>query len=726
MQGGYVECNVAVILLVGVAGAGKTSFLQLVLDRPPLKTRKSTPLAKCAIRAVSISRAAVSGEGTVWNEVTPGVLLEMVGNSVSDSDTHPIDLSMESSPLKTMATAQQLQPRPQSPHIESNYTTSSIKEVTTQVGGKQSSESLHTQSLTTASNLLSYKRLSQVKPVRQLIMYLKKSNRSGKVFEREWVYVADCGGQPQFIDLIPSYIRNVSGAAIFVKLNEELGSQPEIAYYSEEGKLCGQPYLSSLTHMQTIQNCLQVMQSRRTVSGEVECPQLFFIGTHRDHERSCKESMESKNAQLLEMLRPHETVNKHLSYYRLSKPEQLLYPVNAKKPKPKDREVAREFREDVMKKCKKVKMKIPLRWFILEQQLQHVAQERNSAILSLEDCQEVAYDLEMDQPRLLAAIDYLDRLNLFKYLPELLPNVVFTTSQVLLDKVSDLVELSHCLRGKSGKLTKPTYNISDEDLVRFRDFGIVNVELLNEFPKHYVEGLFTSNELILVLINQLVFAQNGEDVFFMPCVLLDLLLQKLSEYRLDPSSALVSPLLVYYLDGLFPASIFNSLIAFFQNRSSWKVAMKQGQPSCLYKNCVKFIHPKHPVTLTLIYSFDFMEVHAQLPDDQTFNSQTLASELLDILISGLLEAAEVQNYTNLQPNFGFFCSCDSSSQSPHLASFNPDNPNWLSCSKDDSHFRKVTESQQIWLDQLDSIMNGECWYCVVYSLTVAIPSAIIL
>ena len=701
MQGGYVECNVAVILLVGVAGAGKTSFLQLVLNRPPLKTRKSTPLAKCAIRAVSISRAAVSEEGTLWKEVTPNVLLEMVGDSITDSENLLMDLPMESSASKPVPATKQLQ----SHHIESDSTTSYslTQEVTAVIGAEKSSQS---QSLT-ASSKRSFEKLTQVKPAQQLIMYLKKCRKSGKIFEREWVYVADCGGQPQFIDLIPAYIRNVSGAAIFVKLNEELGSQPEIAYYSEEGKLCGQPYLSSLTHMQTIQNCLQVMQSRRTVSGEVECPQLFFIGTHRDHERSCKESTESKNVQLLEMLRPHETVNKHLSYYRLSKPEQLIYPVNAKKPKHKDREVAREFREDVMKKCKKVKIKIPLRWFILEQQLQHVAQEHNSAVLSLEDCQTVASSLEMDRPRLLAAIDYLDRLNLFKYLPEVLPNVVFTTSQVLLDKVSDLVELSHCLRGKHGKLTKSSHHVSDEDYVRFRDFGIVSVELLNEFPKHYVEGLFTSNELILVLTNQLIFARNGEGVFFMPCVLLDLLLQKLSEHRLDLRSALVSPLLVYYIDGLFPASIFNSLVAFLQNRSSWKVAMKHGQPACLYKNCVKFTHPKHPVTLTLIYSFDFMEVHAQVPEDQTFERHILASELLDILVCGLLEAAEVQSYTNLQPKFGFFCSCDGSSQSPHLASFSPANPNWLSCSKDDGCFRKVTESQQIWLDQLASSMNGK-------------------
>ena len=706
MQGGYVECNVAVILMIGVAGAGKTSFLQLVFNRPPLKTRKSTPLAKCAIRAVSISRAAISQENTVWKEVTPSVLLEMVGDSITDSDPFPTHLPTESSPLTTTSTTKQ-------PHLHSaSY--SSVQEVRTQVGAKnpsQDHESLDFQSLTTV-NKLSYEKLSQVKPVRQLVVYLKKSNRSGKIFEREWVYVADCGGQPQFIDLIPAYVRNVSGAAIFVKLNEELGSQPEIAYYSEEGKLCGQPYLSSLTHMQTIQNCLQVMQSRRTVSGEVECPELFFIGTHRDHQRSCKETLESKNAQLLEMLRPHETVNKHLSYYRLSKPEQLIYPVNAKKPKHKDREVAREFREDVMKKCKKVKIRIPLRWFILEQQLQHVAQEHNSAVLSLEDCLKVASDLEMDRPRLLAAIDYLDRLNLFKYLPKVLPNVVFTTSQVLLDKVSDLVELSHCLRGKFGKFAKSAHHVSDEDLVQFRDFGIVKVELLNQFPKHYIKGLFTSNELILILTNQLVFARNGEGIYFMPCVLLDLLLQKLSEHRLDPSSALVSPLLVYYLDGLFPASIFNSLVAFLQNRSSWKVTMKQGQPACLYKNCVKFTHLKRLVTLTLIYSFDYMEVHAQFAVSDGQIPTELCLELLGILFSGLDEAAAVQNYTDLEPYFGFFCSCEDSSHSPHVASFNPDNPSCLCCSKDDSCFMNVSKSQQIWLDQLASIMNGKCCFYV--------------
>ena len=112
MKGGYVECNIAVILMIGVAGAGKTTFLQLVLNRPANKVRKSTRLVdriirtvsvsreECSIRAVSISRAVSkectesqdeSNEQTEWEEITPNEILEMVGNSITDKDAIPMD-----------------------------------------------------------------------------------------------------------------------------------------------------------------------------------------------------------------------------------------------------------------------------------------------------------------------------------------------------------------------------------------------------------------------------------------------------------------------------------------------------------------------------------------------------------------------------------------------------------------------------------------------------------
>ena len=679
MQGGYVICNVAVLMMIGVAGAGKTSFLQLVLNRPPLTKRRSTPLAKCAIRAVSISRAAVSEGGIVWKPVTHKMLLEMLGDGIAGDVAFSLDEPLVTSIPKPMP-IQQVSDDPI--HMGSEVTTGTVE------SGVQQ-PSVKVESLATPSRP-SYQKFSEAKPIQQLIVYMKKVKRSGKVFEREWVYIIDSGGQPQFIDLIPSWVRNISGAAVFVKLDEKLSSQPQIAYYSEKGELQGSPYASSLTHMQTIQNCLQVIQSRRTVSGDVECPGLFFIGTHRDREHLCMESRGSKNKQLLDTLLPHETLEPHLSYYQVSKPEQLIYPVNAKKPKPEDYKVVEEFREHVMKKCKKVRMKIPLRWFILEQQIQQLAKERGSAVLSLEDCQKVAGDLEMDKPRLLAAINYFVRLNLFQYLPDVLPKVVFTTSQVLLDKMSEVIELYHRLHGKFSKLAKLKHSGKDKVLVDFRDHGIVSVEFLKQFPKHYVDGLFTSSDFLLVLINKLVFARGDGGIYFMPCATLDLPLEKVSEHRLTDSSSPVTPVLFYYPGGLFPGSIFNGLVAFLQNRSSWKVATKDGRPICLHKNCVKLKNTEHTVIVTLIYSFKYMEVHAQIPKD-------LCSEVVEVIVDGLAEAAGVQSYENLEPNLGFLCSCKSGSNLSHLATFNPKNLCRLSCSMNDEYIDELSPSQLVWL-----------------------------
>ena len=46
-----------------------------------------------------------------------------------------------------------------------------------------------------------------------------------------------------------------------------------------------------------------------------------------------------------------------------------------------------------------------------------------------------------------AALVFFDKLNVIKYSPKVLPNVVFADSQVPLDKVSELVRENYLLRG---------------------------------------------------------------------------------------------------------------------------------------------------------------------------------------------------------------------------------------------------------------------------------------
>ena len=67
------------------------------------------------------------------------------------------------------------------------------------------------------------------------------------------------------------------------------------------------------------------------------------------------------------------------------------------------------------------------------------------------ECLEVAHGLHLDESTVEAALIYLDELSLIFYYPEILPNLVFTNPQVLLDKVSELVKVYHMTRSVLGQ-----------------------------------------------------------------------------------------------------------------------------------------------------------------------------------------------------------------------------------------------------------------------------------
>ena len=337
--------------------------------------------------------------------------------------------------------------------------------------------------------------LFEMESVKQLLDMISESRGSVEMLRREWLYIIDSGGQPQFHELLPTFVRHVSAVALFVKLNETLATRPVIEYYGKGGISACESYRSSQTNLQVIQNCLQAMQARCLVEDTAECPKLFFIGTHHDLE-SKEEPLSVKNAQLFAFMHQHDIFGEYLAYNSLGSVDQLLYPINAKTPSAANKEVVASFRQDVMEKCQKHERQIPIRWFILESLLQELSQ---NGVISFKKCLEVAGRLAMDEDRLRAAIEYLVQLNIFEFYPDVLPKVVFTTSQVLLTKVTELVEYSHLLRNRS------VSHCSSEDK-EFRDNGYLSVKFLEHerFSSHFVGGLFEVGDLLTLLEDRLV------------------------------------------------------------------------------------------------------------------------------------------------------------------------------------------------------------------------------
>ena len=91
MTRGYIESDLALLILVGVMGSGKSEFKRLVLGLPVPEFSASTPLAKSSVRSMSICQVAVDGEGPVeWRTVTPSDMIDIVTGAINRARGVPV------------------------------------------------------------------------------------------------------------------------------------------------------------------------------------------------------------------------------------------------------------------------------------------------------------------------------------------------------------------------------------------------------------------------------------------------------------------------------------------------------------------------------------------------------------------------------------------------------------------------------------------------------------
>ena len=667
-----MESRAIVLLLIGAAGVGKSSFKHLILRLSSPAVRKSTSLAEAAIRAVSIWRAKI--EQMQWKRVKSEDLLRRIADAIKAG----VDVDLPS----TRFTFPVLPPDSDSSDLTPTKETTQPEESSFQ----PSSDTQHSVPL------------SPIQLEEDIVDLIRESSGSKKVLDADWVYIVDSGGQPQFLEMLPAFIRYASACVFVTRLDESLTDYPNIEYYGQDGKPHGTPYRSLLTHEQILQHCSQALQSRRCTSSSPQSgPMVFVAGTHKDLEHHCPETRSAKNRKLLESLRP--IFHNKLGLYRGGNPDQLIFPVNAKTPSTEDQRVASEFRKIVTTSCPHKREQIPIPWFMLEQFIRQYAAEKKVRIISINECRQIARRLHMNDKTLFAALDYLVALNIFHYYPTILPNMLFCDTQVLLDKISELVEYSHVLRSRSGTLCTG-------DWLRFRDEGIITVDCLEEFPKHYVADIFTASDLLKLLQALFIIAHLAESEYFMPSLLRELQPEELNSYRCCLTTV-PSPLLVHYPGGCLPSGIFTSLIAYLQNDRSWKLFFnRDGKPACLHKNCIKFERPDgEPGSVTLIDSFTHFEVHLT---SCTSVSPRLCSEIHRDIFDGLEKAAHALSYSNLHPKGAVFCSGRGKDckPTPHPAEVGADRQSWR-CLTDKEFGGKLTEGQTLWFSASERV-KGEC------------------
>ena len=749
LKRGYIESRSIVSILTGAAGSGKTHVKYLLFKKKPPVIRISTALMECPVRALSLAR--IDAEDDDWQEIDDDEQCKIIAAALNAGDI-PTEAASESSPQETIEAQQ-----PPSSDAPPSAAEQETAEQTTSADHADPPSTSVVQSITppstqhsllpqVATELASTSQPDQEPDDsgvgKELVRLMLTSSGSKKLLRADRIYLFDTGGQTIFHELLRLFLRRESVTIFVTKLNERLDHHPMIEYYNKEGKPLSQPHPSPLSHEDILKHSFRAVQSQAlTEGGSQETaqsqalteggsretaqsqalteggsqdtnPKLLVVGTHRDKEWRCSESRKEKNEKLIALLAP--AFQRMLLYYGEGMKE-LIFPVNAKNPGRQDQEIARELRKAILSAASTVKShKTPLAWHLLEIALRKLAASMSRSILSRQECLRVARKLHLSVEEFDAALDHLSQLNLILYYRRLLPDAVFTDAQVVVDKVTEMVQYSYTLQGQ------PDTQLAVEGKwLEFRDEGILTENLMTEFPKHYEAGLFTASDLLNILEHRLIVARTTGGKYFMPSLLLDLPAEAIEKHRTKLVSP-AAPLVIHFPDGLAPCGLFCSLIASLLSPLSplhWELLpspTNRVKPECVVRNLIKFKLPLGlPGTVALIDSYTHFEVHIAAPEGVC---SELCPKIRNVVFQHLVTAADAYHYSDFTPESAFLCeSAESHAEKeleslpwwkkmftkrtvppPHAATISTSG-SWWTCSLDPTVHGELEERHKIWL-----------------------------
>ena len=406
LKGGSVESQMVVCLLIGVAGAGKTHTIHLLLQKDPPKQRNSTALAERPVRAIRIS--ASSGNLQV---VSADDLDNMLANTVAVA----IPSKKRAFSCNCFSDNDQYE-RPSGDEktccCNGCYSTSRESESDLEEVTKSLDDTAHKISASAA----------QCPPLKH----------------NKWIYLIDSGGQIEFLEVLPAFLHHTSVCLFVTKLSEKLSDHPKIEYF-ENGKPIGEPTICTFTNEEMLMRCVRTIQSQCIhQSGDAnQVSQVAVVGTHKDLEHKCPESRDDKNEKLFTLL--HPAFDQSFVYYgqQLKVP---IFPVNAESPGPEDHTVAGELTKRILEVASNTELrKTPISWFKFEQYLQKLTSQ-GTRILRRVQCFQIAHKFHLSEKDFDAALDHLASFCIIHYYFHLLPKVVFIDPHFLVGMISEIVK----------------------------------------------------------------------------------------------------------------------------------------------------------------------------------------------------------------------------------------------------------------------------------------------
>ena len=766
---------IIICIVLGLPGVGKTHLKFLLLDQEPPHLRTSTNCAESPIRIEirTVTGTRLQTIGGRWQDVEGEEKFDSVAEMILVAEP---EASFETEQLSNESELAE-------PPVQTKSSSNVFSRIINWIKGGKKSPDIHSD-LDKAAEPDSASPLEEAagmsdgsapflspdvsdacQKAMKVIMdklvrcMIKVKGRKGGAemskfnLKSRWVYFNDSGGQPEYHELLPLFVRRLSSVLCVVRLPDKLDETQAVEYF-KDGKRVGDTHKSQFTAKDTVKCLVNTMQAYST---QDHPPKIIVVGTHLDklEEREKEhakvnpdsasalvlsqprddclpssefETLEEKDKQLLEMLEPD--FSKQLVYYsKSSSSKKLIFPLNTLKRGEHEKAVAELIRKSV-ETSEAHKVKVPIWWYIMDLLLQELAKELGRGVLSRAECLQMARLLNIKEDDFDAALVYFDELNIIKYSPDVLPGVVFVDSQIPLDKVSELIFHSYFLR--QPPTCEPAVPL-DTEWEHFRDRGVVSKECLKKFDRHYFPGIFCVDDLVKFLKQRLVLAPipkqglatecekeltspcGGESTsttdkmethFVMPTLLRTLTKVELENYRF--SSPVAATLLVRFPQGCRRSGVFCCFVVHLIRHCGWDLLLETNE--VLYRNCIKMrLRTSPPTSVVLIDSNSFIEVHVNAsPDISVGYYAEILPVIKEAILSGIFAACKALNYKQTKPHLTFYCPHTSPSvkitqgdevpkpKGVHTATLDHKRKYW-SCDLDpDAYFGPLEQRHAIW------------------------------
>ena len=708
LKDGFIPHKDDLFLFHGAGGVGKSSLISLFLGKQRDLVRNSTAVAEESLHVCPVRDVSTETFTPDWEEVNTFRLTCMVAHTShhliskeragkdeenksdeTEEEEGVEDRQLSGEKISQPTTTNAFLAAPKTPKSKAFSKFMSFLRSGLGIFMKKPSPSLTTTLKDDPDNIMGHfakfqedlkKEMLESKEVRDFIV-------------SHSIRILDSGGQPHFHELVSILLPGITGIISVFKLSQLLSLHGEVVWY-KDGKEVNVPYPSYLTNEQVIRHDLQAIQSQASSNGVEDMPNLAFMGTFLDEQHICtEESPDEKDKRLHSMIT--EILPEEMQQCVITNGGSLhhaTFRVNARTPSPTDFETVGRLKGALVSRSRAKSKDLPLKWAGLEAALRVMMEKLDRQVLSRQECQYIGHNLGFDLPSLNAALKYLRRLHIISFY-DVLPNVVFASSQVVLDKITEVVALS--LNLKKGDCA-----LGGEER-KFLQQGIISLGMLVKFSKHYRDDLFTPNDFLKVLISLLIVTEVRSGEYLVPCVL------EVSDIYPSPalSTGIMRSSFVLHFSKKSPMiGIYCCTISYLMSEAGWKLLTQGGEVAQVARNSITFEMPKKGLAGKLTFLdplSSYLEIIVEFPVTIAEEHRAmLYHEIRETFFSAIQQAMKTQHYKVMTPELSFLCPelSDRCSKIPHLAIVD-DTHTYLTCSTNPATVcHQLTEDHKMWFN----------------------------